>query len=506
MALTPEESMKFLTDEQLGNLLPAETASFPSPVPTQIVSSDEYLPVPQSEQQREVETRLKELSDGLAKRQGLSRRRFFQTAAGMAASFVAMNQVFGRLFEASLAEAATPEMAEQRAAALSGQFVIDGHTHFLRDDTRLVGFAKQRDAVGKAGWNTALAEKEQTLEDLKYNNYLKEIYMDSDTKVALLSNSPSEVPEDWFLPQEQVFQARERVNKEAGSRRMLAHFTFTPGWEGWLDKVDEAVERFKPDSWKGYSVGDNTHKEKANHPWRADDEKLMYPFYEKAVKSGIRNVCIHKGLFAPAVEQQFPHLRLYADVSDIGKAAKDWPQLNFLVYHSGYRWVGGKPADGMKEFDETGRSSWVSDLAEIPGKYGVTNVYGDLGQLFAWTAVAEPRLAAALMGMLVKGLGRERILWGSDALWTGAPQWQIEGLRRLEIPEDMQRKYGFAPLGPADGPVKTAIFSGNSARLYGLEQHAELTRHDRFAALKADYLRSGPGRSNLRYGYVARSA
>ena len=58
----------------------------------------------------------------------------------MAASFVAMNQVFGNLFEASAAEAATPDMAEARAASLSGQFVIDGHTHFLRDDTRLIGF------------------------------------------------------------------------------------------------------------------------------------------------------------------------------------------------------------------------------------------------------------------------------------------------------------------------------------------------------------------------------
>src|SRR5207244_12046219 len=94
--------------EQLRTLLPAETASFPSPVPTQIVSSDEYLPVPQTEQQREVEARLKELSDGLAKRQGLSRRRFFQTAAGMAASFVALNQVFGPLVAASLAEARYP--------------------------------------------------------------------------------------------------------------------------------------------------------------------------------------------------------------------------------------------------------------------------------------------------------------------------------------------------------------------------------------------------------------
>ena len=114
--------------------------------------------------------------------------------------------------------------------------VIDGHTHFLRDDTRLMGFVKQREDVGKSGWNKSLAEKEQTIEDLKFNNYMKEMYMDSDTKVALLSNSPSEVPEDWFIPQAQVFATREKVNKKAGSRRMLAHFTFTPGWPGWLDQ------------------------------------------------------------------------------------------------------------------------------------------------------------------------------------------------------------------------------------------------------------------------------
>ncbi len=161
----------------------------------------------------------------------------------------------------------------------------------------------------------------------------------------------------------------------------------------------------------------------------------------------------------------------------------------------------------MAEFDATARSSWTSDLAEIPEKYGVTNVYGDLGQIFAWTAVAEPRLAAALMGTLIKGLGPDRILWGTDAVWTGAPQWQIEGLRRLEIPEDMQRKYGFKPLGPAAGPIKTAIFSGNSARLYGIsEQHAELMRHDGLATMKADYLASGGARSNLRWGYVTKPA
>ena len=294
------------------------------------------------------------------------------------------------------------------------------------------------------------------MDDLKYANYIKEIYMDSDTRVALLSNSPSEVAQDWFIPQAEVFATREKVNRQAGSRRMMAHFTITPGQPGWLDQVDQAIEVYKPEFVEGL------HRRR-QHPQGTCPlsvarrrRKLMYPFYEKISKSGIKNVCIHKGLFAPGVEKQFPRLRPYADVGDIGKAAKDWPQLNFLVYHSAYRWVGGDPADGLAEFERTGRSSWTSDLAEIPEKYGVANVYGDLGQIFAWTAIAEPRLAAALMGMLVKGLGPDHVVWGTDAVWTGAPQWQIEGLRRLEIPDDMQRRYGFKPLGPPTARSRTA--------------------------------------------------
>ena len=109
------------------------------------------------------------------------------------------------------------------------------------------------------------------------------------------------------------------------------------------------------------------------------------------------------------------------------------------------------------------------------------------------------------MGMLIKGLGADHVCWGTDALWTGSPQWQIEGLRRLEIPEDMQKKHGFTPLGPADGPVKTAIFGGNNARLYNIQpKRAGLElKHDRFAAIKAEYEKEGPTPSNMRYGYVA---
>ncbi len=498
--------MHFLSDEDKQNLLPAEEASFPSPVPTQVVSSEEYLPPPQTAEQREVEARLIDLADGIAKKQGLSRRRFFQTASGMAASFHVMNQVFGTVFDASLAEAQTPEMANHRAKALSGQFIMDTHTHFLRDDTRLTGFVAMREAVGKAGWNKAIGDKPQTIDDLKYANYFKEIYLDSDTKVALISNAPSEVPEDWFLTNDMVFQTRTKVNEKAGSKRMLAHFTITPGYKGWMEGIEHAIEVGKPDSWKGYTVGDNTHKELSNHPYRLDDEKLMYPAYEKFAKSGIKNVCIHKGLWAPAVEARFPRLTPYAKPDDVGKAAKDWPQLNFIIYHSAYRHIGDDPALAWQEWEKTGRVSWVSELAEIPAKYDVQNVYADLGQVMAYSTVVNPRLAAALLGTLIKGLGVDHVIWGTDAVWTGSPQWQIEGLRRLEIPEEMQKKHGFNPLGPADGAVKNAIFGRNVAKLYNYPVESFLKNKDRFTDLRAQYDEEGPARSNLRYGYVPKPA
>ncbi len=495
--------MNLLSKAERARLAPAETDAYPSPIPTQVVSSDEFLPTAQTERQKKFEARLNELSDRHGRRNGMSRRRFFKTAAGMATAFAAMNDVYGPLYAVGRAEAASVDLAQQLAQRMSGQFIMDVHTHFLRDDTRLEGFVRQREAVGKAGWNPALVGKEQTLDDLKYPNWFKEVFLDSDTKVALISGSGSEEPRDWFLTNEMKFQAREKVNKESGSRRLLSHAIFIPGMPGWMEQVDRVIEELKPDSWKGYTVGDNTNKQLSRHPWRMDDEKLLYPFYEKLLKAGHNVVCVHKGLYPPSVERQFPHLLPYARVDDVGKAAKDWPQISFVIYHSAYRWTPGSNAvHGLKQFDDTGRVEWTSDLAEIPAKYGVSNVYADLGQIFAQTTVVEPRLCAALMGMLVKGMGADHVVWGTDAVWTGAPQWQIEALRRLEIPEDMQKKHGFAPLGRADGPVKTAIFGGNSARMYRYDIKRAGLEHDRVAQAKAAYLRRGGEPSHRRYGYV----
>jgi predicted TIM-barrel fold metal-dependent hydrolase len=283
---------------------------------------------------------------------------------------------------------------------------------------------------------------------------------------------------------------------------MLAHAIFTPGQPGWLEAIDRAIAELKPDSFKGYTIGDNTNKATSKYPWRLDDEQVAYKAYEKFAKAGLVNVCIHKGLFPPSVEKQFPHLLAYSDVRDVAKAARDWPQLNFIIYHSAYRFPGGGTADdAWAQFEQTSRIEWVTDLAEIPAKHGVKNVYADLGQIFAQSTIANPKVSAVMMAQLIQGLGADHVVWGTDAIWTGSPQWQIEALRRLEVPEDLQKKYGFKPLGLADGPIKTAILGENNARLYKYDRRAALAT-DRVAVAKAAYEESGGQRSNLRYGYV----
>ena len=372
----------------------------------------------------------------------------------------------------------------------------------MRDDykqeriTGLANFAKQH-------WNPGL-EGEINLDRFKFENYLKEIFVDSDTKVALLSGSPVDDPFNLFLTNDQIAAARETVNSVAGSRRMFAHAIIQPGLDGWLDDVEHAIETLRPDSWKGYTIGDPLFQTKKQSQWRLDDEDLVYPFYERIVDAGINTVCIHKGLMPADYRNSWAGLWEHATVWDVGKAAQDWPQINFVIYHSALRPFVELPDAALQQFEDSGRIDWVTDLAEIPEKFGVSNVYGELGTCFANTSVTHPRLAAALLGTLIRGLGADKVVWGTDSVWYGSPQWQIEALRRLEIPDDMQKKHGFAPLGAAEGPVKTAIFSGNAARLYDFDITAgigELSL-DRIAALKARFAATGMGRSNLRYGYV----
>src|SRR5258708_13385154 len=85
--------MSMLSPEELARLASAESL-FPSPIPVQSVSSDEFMPAGQTARQAQFEARVKESGARMARRLGISRRRFFQCAPGMAASFLAMNDTY----------------------------------------------------------------------------------------------------------------------------------------------------------------------------------------------------------------------------------------------------------------------------------------------------------------------------------------------------------------------------------------------------------------------------
>jgi predicted TIM-barrel fold metal-dependent hydrolase len=493
----------WLTNDELNEVAPAEQAAFPSPVPTQIVSNGEFNPLPQTPRQKQVEARVVELADASAKRLGVDRRRFLASASGMAAAFLAMNEVYGPLFEVAAAEADDPDRADERAAALAGQFIFDDQVHFVRDDYKFEGLLDLGRFAAKH-WNPALKEMKIDLLRYKFENFIKEVFLDSDTKVALLSGAPFDDPKLWLLSNDQMAQTRELVNRIAGSRRLLCHAVFTPRQDNWLDQVDHAIARLKPDSWKGYTVGDPLTP--SRFPYRLDDEKLMYPFYEKIRKAGIKIVCIHKGLLPRDYEKSFKGVWEYAKVDDVPRAAKDWPDLDFVIYHSALRPFTELPDAEAAEFEKTGIIRWVSDLAAIPQKFGVKNVYAELGTAFANSAVTNPRLAAGLLGTVIKGMGVDHVVWGTDSVWYGSPQWQIEALRRLEIPEDLRKRFGYAPLGPADGDVKRAILGENAARMYRLAKPADYDalKGDVIEKMKAEYRKTGIGRSNTPFGYIGK--
>src|SRR5262245_27087722 len=105
---------QFLSDEDFAALVPAEMTAYPTPIPTRIVASEEFVPAPQGALQKQVERRIKALADEHGSRLGLGRRAFLRTAAGLAASFVAMNEIYGPHFAVSRAEAAEPDLARLR--------------------------------------------------------------------------------------------------------------------------------------------------------------------------------------------------------------------------------------------------------------------------------------------------------------------------------------------------------------------------------------------------------
>ena len=496
--------MGMLSDEERARLIPAELAANPTPVPTQVVSSDEFLPIPQTERQKKVEARMNALADDYGRKNGLARRRFFQTAAGMATAFVAMNEVYGPLYGAAPAEAKSVDLAQARADGLKDQFIMDVHTHFLRDDTRLEGFVRGREAVGKAGWRIptggqAADPRRLEISQLVQGDLSRQRHQGGADQRLTIGGAARLVPD-----QRHEARCATRVNAAGGSRRGLRHASSRRAIRGRMDEVDRAIATSSPNSWKGYTVGDNTHKELSTHPWRMDDENLVYPFYEKIAEGRPRHRLRPQGPLSARRSRTAlapPHRLRHGRRCRQG--GERLAHIRFVIYHSAFAGparTAPRPRLCAVREDRPGRMDQRS--RRHPGEVRRQQRLCRSGHDLRPDHGGRAALCAALMGMLIKGMGVDHVVWGTDALWTGAPQWQIEGLRRLEIPEDMRKKYRYAELGPADGPVERAILGDNSARMYRYDVKKAAWRDDRFATIKSDYERNGRDPSNRRYGFV----
>ncbi|MGA8214362.1 MAG: amidohydrolase family protein [Candidatus Sulfotelmatobacter sp.] len=464
------------------------------PIPTQVVSNEEFIPLPQTAKQRAVENMLFDMGSRISKKLGIDRREFFRMTCGMAAGFAAMNCVFGHFFKVDAAELHDPAAAR---AMKTDYFIFDVQTHHVAAGRHFIGPANVFDTRRSAGqFNPVLKGKEPRQSDFELENYIKEVFLDSDTDVACLSGIPDITDAKMVIPPDEMVRTRNIVNELTRSQRMMSHGLFSPdlGTKN-LENMHRQAETLKIDAWKGYT-GQGLGADKDG--WWMDDEKITYPALEYTRdKLKIRNICLHKGLAIGVFNEAHFHPK------DMVKASKDFPELNFLLYHSGLKTVEDALPAAEDGFRKNPYVPWVSDLCDYRRKNSyMTNVYMELGTSFGTMVVTNPTLGAHVLGMIIQAFGADHVLWGTDSIWWGSPQWQIEALRRLEMPELLMKQFGYAPLTP---DVKAKIFGLNAARLYGINPQAKgnPVPADYVDRLRKQYKEAGnPAPSNTQYGWV----
>lgn len=164
----------------------------------------------------------------------------------------------------------------------------------------------------------------------------------------------------------------------------------------------------------------------------------LWPFYQKAQELDIV-LDIHTGFcWVPPGKSKYA-LPIYLD-----DVARDFPGLKINAFHMGY--------------------PYCDDLNMIA--MGHPNVYVCLSLLLPW-AFSAPRKFAKIIGEALRWVGPDKIIWGTDYAGYGVQiRTAVLGLREFQIPEDMQKSYGFPAITEED---RAKIFGGNLGRLMGID-------------------------------------
>ena len=428
------------------------------PVPPLLAarSSDEYEPMPLRRVDREVIDRATAAVQRAVPRLDLAPATWFAGRTGTAATLLAMNAAHGAAFYDVSPDAATDPDAADAAFAANGP-VIDVQTHLVRPSratTRaagaLFGFLQM---VDPERWPEPV-----DLDLLSAPAWGACVFGGSETSVALLTSTPGE-PGKNVIDNADIAAAREIMDRYAGTGRLLGHTIVHPNLgPAELDRMEGWSDDLRPSGWKVYTLWDPPGS--PGRGWFLDDEQCGIPFLERVSALGPQIVCAHKGIAGP-IPSSAPAA---ASPRDIGPAAALFPDIQFVVYHSGYDPDPTSEEGSVDDDPDRGVSRLVTSLAAAgigPGR----NVWAELGSTW-FLMLRRPHEAAHVLGKLLLAVGPDRILWGTDSVWYGPPQSLIDAFRTFTIPESMQEQFGYPALTPA---VRSAILGGNATHLYGID-------------------------------------
>lgn len=461
------------------------------PIKLDTTTNGEFAPVALSPVHHEANHLAHENASENAKRLGLGRRSFMVSACGATTTLLAMNAAYARAGQTGGFFDVPPEadldLQLARSAVDGAEFIFDVQGHFVNPEGKwtktlppdakpLTGFTSDArcsrfEGPGRFDYMRCIGP----------DQFVKDVFMDSDTDLMVLSFVPS-TREGEPLTIEEAEQTAKIVEKLDGTHRLYIHGRVNPNQPGDLEGMDELAARHRISAWKTY-----TQYGPGGKGFFMDDAPGI-AMIEKARKLGVKNIAIHKGLaFGP---ESYEH----STCVDIGRVAKRYPDVNFLIYHSGFA------VDKTEGAYDESRTDGIDALCTSLAKNGVkpnSNVFAELGSTWRFL-MRDPDSAAHGLGKLFKYCGTNNVLWGTDSIWYGSPQDQIQAFRTFQIAPALRDKFGYAEISAS---LRAKVFGMNALKIYPVPKEV-LDKHlekDRVAVARAEY-RERPDPSFITYG------
>jgi predicted TIM-barrel fold metal-dependent hydrolase len=446
-----------------------------SPISFQPSSNGEFEPRPATDRDRRAAAIYRGIVEEKSRRLGMSRREFTESASGMVAALFVLNKVYGCSSDPKASRGSDDSGSEgfsrdagfdvdqdvgpEDAAQANADARYDASEDAIEDAARadqmvsgqeFIFDVQTHTTVPAPPWNASTCNDDSPM--MCPTAYLAGIFVDSDTSVACLSGYPG--PRQNDRPSIQARgRIKEIVDRLGGSPRLVIHANVRPD-EGMveLDAMAEDALRFPVAGWKTYPPALSGNG--------LDSEQYGRPFLERARQTGIRVIASHRG-----IGDDNGNWNGRYSPQDVVAAAKAAPDIKFLIYHAGWQMsVAEDHPFNMAEAVPRGIDRLIKALVDAGlGPNG--NVYAELGTTW-FSLMNNMNQAAHAIGKLLKYLGPDRVLWGTDSYNNGGPQPQIAAFRAFQIPQSMQDMYGYPALTPE---VKRKIFGLNGAAVYGVD-------------------------------------